>query len=107
MTEPWMDHPKLVAWFDDLEDAVTTALALTAEQRAEVRARKAPRAATWVMLARDTATRDAMRERLAQARHHLPVAHDCWALEPPAGVFPDEDTFERPYAGREVDSSIL
>ncbi|MEM6303010.1 MAG: hypothetical protein AAF991_11160 [Pseudomonadota bacterium] len=82
MTEPWMGHPKLVAWFDDLEDAVTTAFALTDEQRASVKALKAPRAATWVMMAVSPEARDVLRTRLrdVQSSTPLPVASDCKVL---------------------------
>jgi len=45
MTDAWMEHPSLVVWFDDLEDAVSTAFALTDKQRAEV---KAPNGAFFV-----------------------------------------------------------
>ena len=97
MTAPWMGHPKLVAWFDDIEDAVTTAFALTNEQRAMVKLLAAPRAQTWVMLARDGATRDALRNRLIEARRDVPVplARDCTVLEPRERFVAEEDSFER------------
>ena len=93
----WMEHPKLVVWFDDLEDAVTTAFALTNQQRAEVKVLAAPRADTWIMLARDGETRDALRSRLSEAQHlvRLPVASDCKVLIWREGFEPEEDTFER------------
>ena len=102
-----MEHPKLVAWFDDLEDAVTTALMLTVEQRSEVKARKAPRADTWVMLAKDSESRDALRAQLraAQRKLHVPVARDCRALTVQQNTWEDEDTFdeEHGFASVEVD----
>ncbi len=100
-----MEHPNLVAWFDDLEDAVTTAFALTDEQRSEVKALKAPRAQTWVMLARNTERRDLLRSRLSEARQHMPVpiASDCNVLDAGEGLFIDEDTFDRENGFRVVD----
>ena len=96
MSEPWMDHPKLVAWFDDLEDVVTAAFALTDEQRREVRALKAPRRDTWVMLATDEQTRDVLRDRMrliASARE-IPVAADCAVLQHREFGL-EQDTFEQ------------
>ncbi len=92
-----MENPNLVAWFDDLEDAVTTAFALSDEQRAEVTARKAPRANTWVMLARDSETRDTLRKRLSEAQHYVrvPVASDCKVLVWREDFIDEEDEFER------------
>ncbi len=92
-----MDHPKLVAWFDDLEDAVTTAFLLTEEQRGAVKALRAPRAFTWIMLARDTQTRDLLRARLSEAQRHrsVPVASDCRVLVQQGSFAMDEDTFEQ------------
>jgi len=97
MASPWMEHPKLVVWFDDLEDAVTTAFALTDEQRAAVKALRAPRADTWVMLATDTHTRDTLRKRLSEAQHHVkvPVARDCDVLTGREGFSEEEDSFDR------------
>ncbi len=97
MTAPWMKHPNLVVWFDDLEDAVTTAFALSDQQRAEVKALRAPRADTWVMLARDPQTRDALRERLSEAQHYVnvPVARDCDVLVWREDFVEEEDSFER------------
>ncbi|MEL7046580.1 MAG: hypothetical protein AAGL66_16445, partial [Pseudomonadota bacterium] len=92
-----MDHPKLIVWFDDLEDAVTTAFAFTDEQRAEVKALRAPRAHTWVMLAKDTHTRDELRERLRKAQRHMrvPVAQDCEVLVQHDDFVIEEDSFEQ------------
>lgn len=92
-----MEHPKLIAWFDDLEDAVTTAFALTDEQRAEVKALRAPRDNTWVMLAKDTGTRDALRARLSEAQRHMniPVARDCRVLVDRGDFEVEEDSFEQ------------
>lgn len=100
-----MEHPNLVAWFDDLEDAVTTAFALTDEQRSEVKALKAPRAQTWVMLARNTERRDLLRSRLSEARQHMavPIASDCKVLDARDGFFIDEDTFDRENGFQVVD----
>ncbi|MEM1112369.1 MAG: hypothetical protein AAGI11_10720 [Pseudomonadota bacterium] len=97
MTAPWMEHPKLVAWFDDLEDAVLTAFVLTDEQRAEVKALRAPRADTWVMLAKDTESRDILRQRLSEAQQHasVPVASDCRVLAAQDAFLADADTFEQ------------
>lgn len=107
MTAPWMEHPKLVAWFDDLEDAVTTAFALTEEQRAEVKALRAPRANTWVMLAKNPETRDVLRARLSEAQHavRVPVADDCKILLDRSEFVIEEDTFEQDngFASIEVD----
>ena len=96
MSEPWMDHPKLVAWFDDLEDAVTAAFALTDEQRREVRALKAPRRDTWVMLATDEQARDVLRDRmrLAALAREVPVAADCPVLQDREFRW-EQDTFEQ------------
>jgi hypothetical protein len=92
-----MEHPKLVVWFDDFEDAVTTAFALTDQQRDAVKVLRAPRADTWVMLAPDPETRDGLRKRLREARHHVrvPVARDCKVLGMQEDFVADEDTFER------------
>ena len=92
-----MEHPRLVAWFDDLEDAVTTAFALTDAQRAGLKARKAPRAGTWVMLSTDTEARDVLRKRLSEAheRSTLPLAHDCNVLEARATFTVDDDAFDK------------
>ncbi len=97
VTASWMEHPNLVAWFDDLEDAVTTALALADEQRAEVKALKAPRADTWLMLAKDPKTRDVLRKRLSEAQHYVsvPVASDCNVLVWREDFTEEEDVFER------------
>lgn len=96
MSDPWMEHPKLVAWFDDLEDVVTTAFVLTETQRAQVKALKAPRPLTWIMLARDTKGRDEMRTRLGEALGTVPVpvANDCNVLSGPRAFSVEEDTFE-------------
>lgn len=92
-----MDHPKLIVWFDDLEDAVTTAFAFTDKQRAELKALRAPRAHTWVMLAKDANTRDEFRERLREAQSHMsvPVAHDCGVLVQRDDFVIEEDSFEQ------------
>ncbi|MEO0435445.1 MAG: hypothetical protein AAF098_00915 [Pseudomonadota bacterium] len=107
MTEPWMGHPKLVAWFDDLEHAVTTALALTDDQRASVKALKAPRAATWVMFAKDADTRDVLRARLreVQSRNPLPVAKDCKVLLAQSDFNAPKDSFdqENGFASTDID----
>ncbi len=97
MTASWMEHPNLVVWFDDLEDAVTTAFALSDEQRAEVKALKAPRADTWVMVAKDPETRDTLRKRLSEAQHYVsvPVASDCKVLVWREDFVEEEDEFER------------
>ena len=97
MTALWMEHPNLVVWFDDLEDAVTTAFALSDEQRAEVKALKAPRADTWVMVAKDPETRDTLRKRLSEAQHYVsvPVASDCKVLVWREDFVDEEDEFER------------
>lgn len=97
MAAPWMDHPNLVVWFDDLEDAVTTALALPVEKRAAVRAREAPRANTWVMLAKNADDRDALRALLSEAQHYVnvPVARDCDVLVWRDDFVDEEDAFDR------------
>ena len=97
MTAPWMEHPHLVVWFDDLEDAVTTAFALKDEQRGEVKVVRAPRADTWVMFARDPEMRDALRKRLGEALRYIcvPVAKDCNVLLDREPFVEEEDTFEQ------------
>ena len=97
MTSSWMEHPNLVVWFDDLEDAVIAAFALTDEQRAAVKALRAPRENTWVMLARDVQTRDVLRARLSEAQHYVsvPVAKDCKVLVWRDDFIDEVDAFER------------
>ncbi|MEM0954392.1 MAG: hypothetical protein AAGI24_09640 [Pseudomonadota bacterium] len=92
-----MMHPKLVVWFDDLEDAVTTAFALSDTQRAGVKALRAPRDNTWVMLAADTPTRDILRKQLSEAQHYVrvPVASDCRVLVWRDDFIDEVDAFER------------
>ncbi|MEM6583898.1 MAG: hypothetical protein AAF699_21665 [Pseudomonadota bacterium] len=109
MTAPWMEHPKLVAWFDDLEDAVTSAFALTEEQRAEVKALRAPRANTWVMLAKNTETRDVLRARLSEAQRavRVPVAADCKVLLDQSEFVIEEDTFEQENGFTSIDVDYL
>ena len=95
MSEPWMGHPKLVAWFDDLEDAVTTAFLLSEEQRKTVKALRAPRDNTWVMLARNAESRDEFREVLRHAARtkSVPIAADCNVLDWRDEML-EPDTFE-------------
>ncbi|MEM1403489.1 MAG: hypothetical protein AAGG55_09170 [Pseudomonadota bacterium] len=108
MSDPWMDHPKLVAWFDDLEDAVTTAFVFSDEQRAAVKALRAPRDNTWVMLARDTQSRDALREqmRVALQSQDVPIARDCHVLES-RDFSLEPDTFEQDNGFRAIDMDYL
>ncbi|MEM8489308.1 MAG: hypothetical protein AAGC91_14195 [Pseudomonadota bacterium] len=97
MTDSWMEHPNLVVWFDDIEDAVTTAFALKDEQRSQVKALRASRANTWVMMAKDADTRDALRARLSEAQHYVsvPVARDCLVLVWRDDFIDEEDAFEK------------
>lgn len=97
MSAPWMEHPKLIAWFDDLEDAVATALLLAEEERTGIKARRAPRADTWVIFALDREMRDHLRLRLADVQRvsAVPLAADCHVLTATAGFEAEEDTFER------------
>ena len=109
MKAPWMDHPRLVAWFDDLEDAVTAALALKPEQRSEVKALKAPRATTWVMLASTSESCERLRTQLrdVQQRVSVPVAADCDILAPQGEFDVEEDTFDCDNGFRTVDLEYI
>ena len=97
MTGSWREHPKLVVWFDDLEDAVTTSFSLTQKQRSEVRVIRAPRHDTWIMLAKTAELRDVLRQRLSEVPCSVavPVAEDCDVLSPGEGFVPEADTFEQ------------
>ena len=109
MTAHWMEHPNLVAWFDDLEDAVTTALALTEDQRSQVKAKRAPRADTWAMFARNSETRDELRKRLAQVQdvRSVPLASDCNVLSEAQEFVIEEDTFEQDHGFQSIEVDYI
>ena len=109
MSDYWMEHPCLVAWFDELEDAVTTAMALPLEQRAAVKALAAPRTDTWVMLAENAESRDHLRALLSEAQHYVrvPVAKDCRILVWRADFIDEEDAFDLENGFSEIDVEYL